>query len=451
MGTLQMSLKERDRLALLSRVKDGQMTLLEAGRRLSLSYRQCKRLWRRYLCCGDAGLVHALRGRLSNNVAAADARRALALSIYGEHYSGFGPTLAAEQMAQRHGLSVDHETLRRWLAAAGLWKPRRQSCRRHRRRERRACFGELVQLDGSDHAWFGEDRPRCVLMVMIDDATGLIMARFFEAETTVAAMTIFRQWSLRHGLPRALYPDQHSIYRRNDKQADDIEHRTGIRPATRFGEAMAELGVELICARSPQAKGRVERANGTLQDRLVKLMKLEGITTIEAANVYLERTFLPQHNARFTVQARDLHNAHGPVPAADEIDAILCPVRERRVVDKTGCVSWQGRCLELLGADAAPRRRREVLVRQRLDGQVELLALDAKRLLQSRELLHRPSPPAVAKASLAERLAEHATPPRPPDDHPWRKSRSRRPAPLRLAALACATLDTANHTRGHFY
>jgi len=215
---------------------------------------------------------------------------------------GFGPTLAAEQLADRNDLVVNHETLRSWLTSAELWKPRRDKGRRHRRwRPRRPCFGELVQFDGSDHAWFGEDHPRCTLMVMIDDATSRTWGQFYDAETVRSAMSVFRGWAERYGLPRELYPDRHSIHRRNDKEADEIFHRTGKRPLTRFGKAMAELGVAITCAHSPQAKGHVERANGTLQDRLVKLLALEKITTIDVANAYLEQTYFPQHNAQFAV------------------------------------------------------------------------------------------------------------------------------------------------------
>lgn len=435
-----MSLKERDRLSMLSRVRDGQMTLLAASERLGLSYRQAKRLWRRYREVGDAGLVHGLRGRPSNHLVAADGRRAMALGLYREQYRGFGPTLAAQQMAERDGLAVDHETLRGWLASAGLWRPHRQPRRGHRRRERRASFGELVQMDGSEHAWLGADQPRCVLMVMIDDATGLTLARFFEAETTAAAMSIFKQWVLRHGLPRSLYPDRHGIYRRNDKEADEIAHRTGIRPPTRFGESMAELGVELIWAHSPQAKGRVERGHGTHQDRLVKLLKLEGIRDMASANAYLEQVYLADHNARFAVSAGSDQDAHRPAPSAEALAAALCPVRERRVVDQGGCVSWQGRCLQLVGGDATPRRRRQVLVRQRLDGQVELLALEDQRVLASGELPRRPLA-AAAKATLAERVASHAPPPKPAEDHPWR-------GPIAVAGSATARsarLRSASH------
>ncbi len=333
-----MSQKERDRLQMLGQVKDGQMTLTEASERLRLSYRQTRRVWRRYVEVGDAGLVHGLRGRASNNRRMADGRRDRALTLCRAHYVGFGPTLASEQLASRDGLVVDHETLRGWLIEAGLWKVRHDRSRRHRRwRPRKVQFGELVQFDGSDHAWFGPAEPRCTLMVMVDDATGRTWAQFHEAETVPAAMQTFRGWVERHGLPQTLYPDRHSIHRRNDRQADEQVHRTGKRPLTRFGQAMAELDVTITCAHSPQAKGRVERMNGTLQDRLVKLLALEGITTLAAGNAYLEQTYLPRHNARFTVAPQDAQDAHRPAPPAEALSAALC-LKERRTVGRDHCV-----------------------------------------------------------------------------------------------------------------
>jgi molybdenum-dependent DNA-binding transcriptional regulator ModE len=440
-----MNLKERDRLAVFSRVRDAGMTLIEASRRLGLSYRQARRLFKRYRELGDAGLVHRLGGRPGNNRATSASRRVRALDLYAERYRGFGPTLAAEQMRERDGLAVNHETLRGWLVAAGLWRAARHKRRAHRRRERRACRGELVQLDGSDHAWFGDDPARCTLMVMVDDATGWTEARFFEAETTAASMTLFGHWVERHGLPRALYPDRHSIYRRSDKSADEIAHRTGKRPPTRFGEAMDELAVELICAHSPQAKGRVERMNATLQDRLVKLMKLEGITTIHAANVYLEHKFLPAHNARFAVDPACVDDAHRPAPEAEALDAALCPARDRRVVDKTGCVSWRGRCFELIGPDAAPRRRRRVLVREHLDGRVRLLDVTDRRVLASRQRASRPPAAAPVKPPLSDRVAAHAPPHKPSADHPWRQApRVSVDVPARSARLH-ADADPRSH------
>jgi hypothetical protein len=272
-------------------------------------------------------------------------------------------------------------------------------------------------------------------MVMVDDATGWTAARFFAAETTEAAMTLLRDWTLAYGLPRALYPDRHSIYRRNDKAADEIEHRTGRRPLTRFGEAMAELGVALICAHSPQAKGRVERTHGTLQDRLVKLLRLEGITDLEAANAYLEQRFLPAHNAKFAVAAADEADAHRPAPSAQELEAVLCPIRQRRVVDASGCVCWQGRCFELLGADATPRRRRQVVVGQRLDGRVQLLDAADGRMLASRELPTQPPPPPAATRPAAQQAGAY----KPPPTHPWRRARAGAgSATARCARLRCA-------------
>lgn len=281
-------------------------------------------------------------------------------------------------------------------------------------------------------------------MVMVDDATGLTHAKFFEAETTGAVMSLLRGWVDQYGLPRALYPDRHSIHRRNDPQAHEQEQRTGHRPPTRFGEALAELGVELIWAHSPQAKGRVERMNKTLQDRLVKLLALEKITTIAAANAYLEAKFLPAHNARFAVVADDDQDAHRPAPSAAELDAALCPVRERRQVARDATVSWRGRCLQLRGPggpggpDATVRRRRQVQVRQRLDGLVELLDVSTLRLLEHRELAQRPSSQKLPKPPLPQRVAALPGPSKPAANHPWRSdSTLGGSAAVRCAHLRC--------------
>ena len=245
----------------------------------------------------------------------------------------------------------------------------------------------------------------------------------------------------RHGLPAALYPDRHSIHRRNDKAADEIEHRTGVRPPTRFGQAMAELGVELICAHSPQAKGRVERMNPGApgQDRLVKLLKLEGITTIDAANAYLDQTFLAEHNARFAVEPADTVDAHRPPPAPEALDATLCPIKEPRALGRDGCVCWRGRRFQLSGPDATAYRHKRVEVRQHLDGRIELLA--AGRLLRYVERAERPPRPEPIKPPLARRLAAHVGPVKPSPTHPWRSS----PAVAGSATARCARLRYASH------
>jgi len=426
-----MSMKERRRLVVLGQVQAGALTMAAAGRLLGLSERQARRVWSRYQSEGDAGLVHGLRGRLGNRrTDPAVCERALGL--YREHYSDFGPTLAAEYLAQRHGLVVDDQTLRRWLMDAGLWRRQRKSRPKRHRRPRKACFGELVQLDGSPHDWF-ESRPRtlsdgttapaptCCLMVMIDDATGRVEARFYEAETTASVMSILRGWALRHGLPQALYPDRHSIHRRNDKEADAIAARTGKRPPTQFGRALDELGVKLIWAGSPQAKGRVERVNGTLQDRLVKALRVEGISDIDTANGYLAEVFLPRFNEQFAVSAAQATDLHTPVTAA-ALDAALC-VRQERTAGQDQCVSWEGRVLQLQPAkvDVKPRlptlAGKRVTVRRSLDDKVQVTwrgQTIPHVLLPQRPVRQKP------QATLAQRIAAHQPPAKPAANHPWR-------------------------------
>ena len=415
-----MSTKERRRLAVLGQVHSGHLTVAAAGRVLGISERQARRLWSRFQAEGDVALVHGLRGRPGNRGGDASERERV-LALYQEHYRDFGCTLACEYLAERHGLVVDDQTLRRWLRKAGLWERRRKSPVKRRRRARRACLGELVQIDGSHHDWLegrASELGRCCLMVMVDDATSRTLARFYAGETSEAAMSIFRTWALAWGLPMALYPDQDSIYRINGERADQIEARTGKRPQTQFGRAMAELGVELICAKSPQAKGRVERMNGTLQDRLVKALRVAGICDLASANAYLEQTFLPQHNARFTVTAADAADVHRATDAA-EVDAALC-TKDLRVVGRDHCISWEGQVMQL-----QPDRRtpslvgKRVTVRRALGGTVTVHWRD--RDVAWQQVPARPQGPAT-KPTLAERVAEHAGPSKPAADHPWRAS-----------------------------
>jgi transposase len=289
MGALTMSVRDRVRLEVFSRVRDGQITVTKAAALLKLSIRQARRLWRRYETAGDGGLVHGLRGKPSNRKVASATREAV-LKLYREHYHDFGPTLACEHLSKR-GHVLDRETLRRWLVAEGLWQRRRHRAKHRSRRERRAHLGELVQMDGSHHDWFEGRAAWCVLMVMIDDATGRTFCRFVEGETTAAVMAVFGAYTRTHGLPRALYVDRDSIYR-SDRQQTLDEALRAASPLTQFGRAMKRLGVEMILANSPQAKGRVERMNRTLQDRLVKEMRLAKVNDIAAGNAFLAKTFL---------------------------------------------------------------------------------------------------------------------------------------------------------------
>ena len=255
METILMSRKERKRLEAFSRVKAGGLTLVAAGELLDLSYRQTKRAWSRYKDQGDAGLVHRLRGRASNRQPSGQQKQE-AVALYREQYSDYGSTLAAECLAKEDGIVVPVTTLRRWLSQAGLLERRRKRPPHRRRRPRRERCGDLVQMDGSHHDWFEGRRGWAVLMVMIDDATGTVTARFYENESWASASDLFQRYARQHGLPRGLYVDQHSIYR-PDREPTAAEILDKIAVETQFGRAMRQLDVELILARSPQAKGRV--------------------------------------------------------------------------------------------------------------------------------------------------------------------------------------------------
>jgi len=434
METLTMSAGERRRLEMLSRVQRKELTLAAASRVLGLSYRQAKRIWARYQADGDRGLVHRLRGRPSNR--RQDQRKAKALALCAARYADFGPTLAAEQLAAEHGLGVAVETLRQWRIGAGQWQRRRRRKAHRLRRPRRDHRGELVQMDGSHHDWFEGRRPWAVLMVMIDDATGRVDARFAETETTVAAMELFAQYVRRRGLPQALYVDRDSIYR-TDREVTQAEALAGQEPRTQFGRAMAELEVDILLAGSPQAKGRVERCHGTLQDRLVKALRLQGINDLAAANRFLERTFLPEFNRRFTVPPAQAADLHRRLPPGTALERILALHHERQV-QNDGTVRWENRWLQV-----AARHRslglagRRVTVCQQLDGR--LLLLYAGRALSWKEL---PGPPTKAlPARSPPRRSQAATKPgyAPAPKHPWRRgwtAATRCPRPKTPTAVA---------------
>jgi hypothetical protein len=411
MGVITLSVKERRRLELLSRVKEGTVKLVEAARLVGLSYRQMKRVWKRYRQEGDGGLVHRGRGRRSNR-GKEEAFRQGVLKRYEKQYWDFGPTLASEYL-EKEGLKVDHETLRRWLLSQGLWQKQRKRQRHRQWRERRAHRGELIQMDGSDHDWFEGRRARAVLMVMIDDATNRTYARFYEAEDTPAAMDCFGRYARRYGLPLALYADRDSIYRCT-REARVDEQLQGEGPQTQFKRAMKTLAVDLILANSPQAKGRVERRNGVFQDRLVKALRLAQIATLEEANRHLEQVFLPALNRRFTVRARERGDLHRPIPAGLALKEILC-WEEPRVVQNDWTIRWRNRFFQIAachqGLNLAGRC---VVVRERLDGSVALVYRD--HCLTFRELTARPAKPSPPPRSTSR------TPWRPPADHPWRSA-----------------------------
>src|SRR5882672_2026141 len=410
METLTMSRKERERLTIMVGVKEQELTLVQAGELMAVGYRQSKRIWRRYQDAGDAGLVHRLRGQPSARRKPPELR-ALALARYAEErYADFGPTLMAEELLKEK-LVVDHETLRRWRMAAGKHTVRRRKQKHRQWRERKPSFGAMVQLDGSHHDWFEGRGPKCVLMVMVDDATNQMRARFFAEETTRASYDVLEGWVRKHGLPASLYVDRDSIYR-CEGVASIAEQLAGKQPQTQFGRAMEALGVELILANSPQAKGRVERMNGVLQDRLVKAMRLAGISDMESANRFLEETFLGEFNRRFGRVAASPMDAHRGVPR--NLDEVLS-WEEQRVVQRDWTVGCEAKWYQLdRQHEVLSLAGRKVVVRTLRDGRVQLVYRAKK--LQWKEL---PSRPARVHKSQPTKVVRRIKP--PAAHHPWRR------------------------------
>jgi transposase-like protein len=346
------------------------------------------------------------------------------LSISRENLEDFGPMLAAEKLAER-SLVVDHETLRRWLLAEGLWQKERRRGKYRRRRPRKEHFGELVQLDGSHHDWFGTGR-RCCLMSMVDDATGTRHSLLVEQETTEAAMRLLWRWVELYGVPRALYTDHKNVYI-TDREPTVEEELAGELPLTAFGKACQKLGIQIIAASSPQAKGRVERSHRVYQDRLVKEIGLRKLVTIEEVNELLGAGgFDDDLNRRFAKTAADPLDLHHAVEEGMDLGGVFA-LDETRVVQNDWTVRYRNRWLQIVGAKRSlPPAKSKVIVQQRLDGELWLLYRGAR--VRFNELAVPPAPPSpsprpprAGKAKTAKLPVEAA--PRPPAAaHPWRLS-----------------------------
>ena len=325
MTVIAMSGQELDRMQVLQDLCAKRITASEAAGLMRLTRRQVFRLARRYREDGPVALVSRRRGHPSNRHHPACVR-AEALALIKAHYADFGPTLAAEKLAERHNLRLGVETLRQWMLADGIWKDRKQRLPRiYQPRYRRTCLGELIQIDGCEHWWFESRGPQCTLLAFVDDATSRIMhAVFVPTESTFAYFRATRAYLARYGKPVAFYSDKHAVFRVNGKEAK------GGDGMTQFGRALDELTIEIICANAPQSKGRVERCFGTLQDRLVKELRLSGIDTLEAGNVFLSG-FLEAHNARFAKSPVSDRNAHRPLTERDDLDEVFAWKEERTV------------------------------------------------------------------------------------------------------------------------
>jgi transposase len=354
---ITMSQRERDRLKVMSLVLEGQRTQVEAARLAGVAARTVRRWQRRLEAQGDGGIVHRLRGRPSNAGKGPGYRRQV-LEAYKKDYPDFGPTLAAEKLSER-GLPVAVETLRCWLIEAELWRARRRRHKHRRRRARRECFGELVQADGSVHDWLEGRGETMTLLVMIDDATSKVVARFYEAETTEGYMDLLGRYLRKHGRMVAFYADRHSSFFATDRHGEAV--------LTQFGRALGELDIELIPAGSPQAKGRVERFNGTAQDRLVKELRLAGASTMAQANVVLDEVFLPWFNRRCTVKPASGNDAHRRLHPSLNLAATLS-IQSQRKVANDYTLRFANQLYQLLPPAQPGLRGGQVTVEERLDG-----------------------------------------------------------------------------------
>lgn len=373
-GFLTMSTKEMGRLEVLQRVCEGRLKQVEAARILRITPRQLRRLVDRFKQSGAAGLISRSRGKPSNNRLPQALSRE-AIDWVRRRYSDFGPTFATEKLRELHQVKISVESLRRLMVAEGLWRPRKlRDVLVQQPRQRRACIGELIQIDGCDHEWFEDRAPRCTTLAFIDDATSRIMElRFVEDESTFEYFAATRSYLDAHGKPVAFYSDKHSIFRVSNTTA---AAGTGI---TQFARALAQLQISLICAHSPAAKGRVERAHATMQDRLVKELRLAAISSMEAANAFAPQ-FVADYNRRFGKAARSEHNAHRAVLAAENLDDIFCWQEERSLRPNLTLRYDRVQYLIKPSPENLPLRKQRVGVFEFADGHIELRA--GKRVLE---------------------------------------------------------------------
>ena len=410
-----MSHRELERAEVMGRVKARDLPLKDAAALLDLSYRQAKRVWRRYGERGAEGLKHGNAGRESNRGKPGRLRRRV-LNLIRRKYSGtegerFGPTLAAEHLAEEDEIVLDHETLRRWMLEEGLWSRRRKRKKHCQRRERKPHFGELVQLEGSFHEWLEERGPRGCLMNMVDDATGTTELRMGKEETIWAAVGVLRAWIEQYGVPRALYTDWKNVYKR---KATSSEQLRGEVPVTQFGRMCQKLGIRIIAASSPQAKGRVERNHGTHQDRLIKKLRRKGIASYGAVNQYLEQEYLPQHNRHFARPAAQAEDYHGRTPSRRELREIF-RLESTRSISNDWVVRYENRWLQLHpGWRRYGPTQSKALVCEYEDGSVEAYYRGERiRFHQIAEPVREVAESRLRAASIQVR--RKAKP-----DHPWR-------------------------------
>ncbi len=420
MEQLTMSNREIDKLKVIQNTMDGKLSWPQAAQTLSLSERQVGRICAKVRKEGNRGVIHGLRGRESNNKLP-EGLIAEAVGLVERHYPDFMPTFANEQLFERHRIRISVNTLRKAMIGKGLYNPKRHKPKHRDWRERRACVGMLVQLDGSEHAWFEGRGPKCALLVFIDDATSRILyARFITVEDTVNLMRCTKDYLKTHGRPVAIYVDKDSIYKINRQASIDEELRDEM-PLSQFTRAMGELDIDMIFAHSPQAKGRVERGFRTHQDRLVKELRIAGISDMAAANKFLETVYIEKHNGKFAVAPASRANAHRKLLGTHKLDGILC-VKLSRTLANDYTLRYKNRFFQVTdGQDIRIRSGNVVTVEERLDGSLHLKFKGA--YLRYEPIEKRPH-----KGYYATNQSELNTTGKPPKgssvpakNHPWRR------------------------------
>ena len=395
------------------------LTWPQAAEQLGISERQVGRLCVRVRTEGNRGVIHRLHGRPSNHALSADTIEH-AIAMVRKHYHDFGPTLANEKLLEHHSITISTFSLRRAMIRAGIWQARKERARHRQWRERRSCVGELVQLDGSDHDWFEGRGPRCVLVLFIDDASSRILhAEFVAVENTCFLLASAKTYLATHGRPIAFYVDKDSIYKIN-RQATIEEQLRDNQPMSQFSRAMEQLGIEMIFAHSPQAKGRVERSFATHQDRLVKELRLANISDIASANSFLQTVYIPAHNNRFAVQPASSTNAHRPILRRHNLDEILS-IHIERTLFNDFTVRFDNKFFQILPQQKVRLKpKNKIIIQLRLDGSFRLKHKNS--FLAFKELPHKPYKPFyAARPSALRALVSHPSKSyKPPAQHPWR-------------------------------
>ncbi len=403
----RMSQKELNRVSIIVNVLKKEITQKKAADILDLSDRQIRRLIKRVKEEGNKGLIHRSRGMQGHRAILGEVK-AKVLELYEERYKGFGPTFATEKLSEIDRLSLSRETLRKWLIKGGISYKRRRSRPHKQWRERKQHYGEMVQIDGSEHDWLEGRGPELVLMGYIDDATSNAFARFYTYEGTIPAMDSFKRYIKKYGIPASVYLDKHTTYKSNAKPSvEDALNNT--EPLSEFERALGELGVRVIHANSPQAKGRVERLFGTLQNRLVKELRLKGINTLEDANRRLQY-YLLIHNKRFSIKAARTADLHRAVPEDMDLDRMLC-IKAKRVLRNDFTIAYNGKLYQI--EDNV--RARDVIVEERIDGAMLITYKD--RVLKYKEI----KKPIKAKEERKPYVLTVRKTHKPSADHPWRK------------------------------